>query len=164
MLAQAGVNTSDKEWAEMEVGDFGLGNWPLEGAQIVTFVNTAKVGFKVICLLPGQTLPEHWHTGEGTYPGKEETLRVLAGTLELGLPGESNLPAERIPAGKPASYTCRHTILLKAPGQITLQPGTKHWLRGGGDGAVVYSLSTLATCARDPFTDPEVRRFPAEQG
>lgn len=160
MLNKAKLSFSANEISQMEVGDFGLNNWPVEGAQIVTLLNTSNVGLKIICLLPGQSLPEHWHTGEGDYPGKEETLRVLAGQLEVGLPGEESSMWKDAPAGKPASYTCRRVTVMNAPDQVTLQPGTKHWMRGGADGAVVMSISTMATCARDPFTDPGVLRFP----
>ena len=52
MLEKAGVLASEEEIESMEVGDFGLSNWPTEGAQIVTFVNTDRVGFKLICLMP----------------------------------------------------------------------------------------------------------------
>lgn len=160
MLTKAGLLFSPEEIRDMEVGDFGLNNWPTEGAQIVTLLSTPHVGLKVICLLPGQSLPEHWHTGEGDYPGKEETIRVLDGDLELGLPGDQSDLWTGAPAGKVGSYTCRRVLRLCPPSQLTLQPGTKHWMRGGIQGAIVLSISTMATCARDPFTDPAVKRFP----
>lgn len=160
MIQQAQVNVSAQELDGMEITDFGLDYWPVEGAQIVTLLNTQNVGMKIICLFKGQSLPEHWHTGEGTYPGKEETLRVISGSLRLGLEGSPTLAESELPAGKPHCYTCRHVVLLAQTQQITLLPGSKHWMQGGEEGAVVYSISTMATCARDPFTDPNVRRFP----
>lgn len=159
MLAKAGVQASEQEIAAMEVGDFGLSNWPQEGAQIVTFVNTDRVGFKLICLMPDQTLPEHWHTAvEGDALGKEEILRVLYGTLRLGLPGNDGLTESHIPAGKEACYSCRTEKLMHAGEQILLSPGIKHWLQGGAEGAVLYSISSAAHCQLDPFTDPTIVR------
>ena len=144
----------------MEVADFGLGDYPRQGAQIATYVNTDRVGAKVICLLPGQTLPEHWHTAVGDDPGKEETLRVLYGALRLYLPGPDTLREGRMPRGKEDCYTCRQEVLLRATEQITLKPGVKHWLQGGEAGCVVWSISSAARCALDPFTDPHIRRVP----
>jgi hypothetical protein len=57
LLKKAGVVLSDSEMDAMEVADFGLGDYRSEGSQIATFVSTSRVGMKVICLLPGQTLP-----------------------------------------------------------------------------------------------------------
>ncbi len=159
MLEKAKVFASEKEIGSMEVGDFGLSNWPREGAQIVTFVNTDRVGFKLICLMPDETLPEHWHTAvEGDALGKQEILRVLYGTLRLGLPGEGELTESVIPAGKDAFYTCRAEKLMHAGEQILLEPGVKHWLQGGKEGVVLYSISSAAHCQLDPFTDPNIVR------
>ena len=159
VLAQAHVLVSEDELERMEVGDFGLSNWREEGAQIVTFVNTERVGFKVICLMPDQALPEHWHTAvEGDALGKEEILRVVHGTLRLYLPGDQNIREGKIPAGKEACYTCREEHIMHPGEQMLLTPGVKHWLQGGQDGAVVYSISSAAHCQLDPFTDPGVVR------
>lgn len=160
MLKKAHVLVQEAEINRMEVGDFGLSNWPAEGAQIVTFINTDRVGFKVICLMPDQTLPEHWHTAvEGDELGKQEILRVLYGTLRLGLPGEDGLTESVIPHGKENCYTCRTEKRLYAGEQILLEPGVKHWLQGGEEGVVVSSISSAAHCQLDPFTDPNVVRL-----
>ena len=109
--------------------------------------------------MPDETLPEHWHTAvEGDALGKQEILRVLYGTLRLGLPGEGKLTESVIPAGKDAFYTCRTEKLMHAGEQILLEPGVKHWLQGGKDGVVLYSISSAAHCQLDPFTDPNIVR------
>lgn len=160
LLKKAHIMLSDAERMSLEVADFGLTNWPAEGSQIATIVNTDRIGLKLICLLPGQTLPEHWHTAIGDTPGKEETLRVAYGTLRLYLPGVEMILEGRIPEGKEPVYTCRNEVILRAPEQITLIPGTKHWMQGGAEGTVVYSISSAATCPLDPFTDPTIKRMP----
>jgi D-lyxose ketol-isomerase len=144
----------------MEVADFGLDDYRAEGSQIATFVSTNRVGMKVICLLPNQTLPEHWHTAMEGYEGKEEALRVLYGVLRLYLPG-GNGPIEGfIPKDKQCFYTCRNEICMKPVQQVTLAPGVKHWFQAGDEGAVLFSISSMATCTMDPFTDPNIVRMP----
>ena len=159
MLAKAHVLVQEEELQAMEVGDFGLSNWREEGAQIVTFVNTNRVGFKVICLMPDQALPEHWHTAvEGDELGKEEILRVLYGTLRLYLPGGEGIKEGVLPGGKEDCYQCRDEHIMKPGEQILLTPGVKHWLQGGEEGVVLYSISSAAHCQLDPFTDTNVVR------
>lgn len=161
LLQKAGVALSGEELSTMEVADFGLGDYRAEGAQIASFVSTDRVALKVICLLPGQTLPEHWHTAMEGYEGKEETLRVLFGSLRVYLPGESGGPVKGfIPKGKERCYTCRKEVCLAPVEQITLPPGVKHWFQGGEGGAVLFSISSMATCTMDPFTDPDIVRVP----
>ena len=155
LLAAAGIPFSPEELAGIEVTDFGLGNYPAEGAQIITFLNTRKVGYKVICLLEGQALPEHRHTASLGEEGKEEPFRAAFGATRLFVPGDGPAPC---PLGKEAVYTCRREVALAPPQQITLPPDTPHWLLGGPGGCVVYSLSSWARCALDHFTDPAVVR------
>jgi D-lyxose ketol-isomerase len=158
MMRRAGIRLTEAEIAAMDVADFGLGHLEVEGAEIVSFFNTERVSAKVIALFPGQSLPEHWHTSFGEDPGKEETLRVIEGTLRLYVPGEASIPAGHIPAGKAACYTSRHEIVLRPGEQFTLAPGVKHWFQAGPEGVVMYSFSSAARDALDPFTDPAIVR------
>lgn len=149
--------------------DFGLSNLRSEGAQILTFFNTDRISGKLIELLPGQTLPEHRHppvpTAAGLDPGKEETLRVVSGTLYYVDPGDASgdgrsagLVHARIPAGKEYAYSCRHERVMVRGDQITIEPGTPHWLQGGSGGCVVFSFSTCVRDVLDEFTDPAIER------
>jgi len=158
MLSKANIAISSNEIKEIEVTDFGLGNYPLEGAQIVTLLNTHKVGFKIICLMEGQYLPEHMHTASLGEEGKEETLRAIYGTARVFIPAEVILQIPRLPVGKELFYTSRHEVALNPPEQLTILPDTPHWILGGCGGCVVYSVSSWARCALDPFTDPTVVR------
>jgi len=140
------------------VADFGLGNWPAEGAQILTLFATERIAGKAIVLLPSQSLPEHWHVPVGDDPGKQEVLRVAAGSCCCVRPGGNALRFATIPGGKQDVYTCRNETVMGPGDQLVLEPGTKHWLQAGRQGAVVYSFSTCARDALDEFADPEVVR------
>lgn len=159
LLDKAAIRLTAEERSRIEVADFGLGDPEREGAQIFTFVQTDRYAAKVIVLLPGQTLPEHWHPRVGDDPGKQETVRVAWGTLYLGIEGEAALSAARIPPGKEAVYTLRHEEILGPAGSRTFRPGEKHWFQAGPEGAVVYSFSSVVRDALDGFTDPAVRRI-----
>lgn len=158
MMIGAGIVISQKEIDEMDVADFGLSNLSVEGAQILSLFDTDKVAARVIALFPGQTEPEHWHTGRGDYEGKQETLRMIKGTLYLYLPGEDTLSLGKIPEGKDAFYTVRREIIMKPTDVVTMPVGQKHWFQAGPEGAVFYTMSTTASEAWDPFTDPNIVR------
>ena len=158
MIRRSGIRITDEEALTIEVADFGLGNLKKEGAQILTFFCTERVSAKVIALFPYQTEPEHWHTGVGDDPGKEETIRVVDGTVYFYIPGHDNISQGFIPKGKESCYTVLNEIVLKPGDQITLIPGTKHWFQAGGEGAVMYSFSSCARDTMDPFSDPDIVR------
>lgn len=158
MIRKAGIVISDDEIEKMDVADFGLSNLKEEGAQIVALADTDKYAVRVIALFPGQAEPEHWHVGFNGYEGKLETLRGISGEVRVYLPGEDNMRLGKIPEGKEAFYTARHEIRLKAAETITIPVGTKHWFQAGEEGAVFYTISSLAVDAKDPFSNPEVVR------
>ena len=158
MMLEAGVVFSPEEAEAIAVVDFGLSHLEVEGAQILTFFNSERVSAKVIALFPGQTLPEHWHPPVGDDPGKEETLRVIAGTLYCGLPGEGDALHASLPPGKEALYTCRRERIMRPADQVTLAPGVPHWMQGGAEGVVLFSFSSCARDILDGFTDPEIVR------
>lgn len=159
MIGKAGIRITRQEAETIEVIDFGLSNLRVEGAQILTFFSTERVSARVIVLFPYQTEPEHWHPAVGDDPGKEETVRVVDGTVYFYLPGENTLRQGRIPEGKQQVYTVRHELVMREGDQITVRPGTKHWFQAGKEGAVMYTFSTCARDAADQFTDPAVVRM-----
>ena len=130
----------------------------VEGAQILSLVQTDRISVKLLALFPDQTLPEHWHPPIGTDPGKEETVRVVWGTVYFYIDGPDNISRGFIPKGKEKVYTLRHELILKPGDQIICQPGEKHWFQAGKEAAVLYSFSTIARDILDGFTDPEVDR------
>jgi len=158
LLDRAAIRLSAEEPARIEVADFGLGNPEREGAQIFTFVQTERYAAKVIVLLPGQTLPEHWHPPVGEDPGKQETVRVAWGTLHLVGEGAGAALQAKIPPGKEGVYTVRREQVLRPADGRTFRPGEKHWFQAGPEGAVVYSFSSVVRDAFDGFTDPAIQR------
>ena len=158
LIRHAGLVISEAEAASIEVADFGLSNLEVEGAQILTIVATDRIGVKVLALTPGQTLPEHWHPPVGDDPGKEESVRLVAGELSVVTRGSDTLTHATIPPGKKTAYTCRHEQRLVPTATLTFAPGEMHWFQAGPDGAVAFSFSTVARDILDQFTDPAVVR------
>jgi D-lyxose ketol-isomerase len=159
MIRRAGITISAEEADGIEVADFGLSNLDREGVQVLTLVQTKRISVKVLVLFPNQTEPEHWHPPVGADPGKEETIRVIAGTVYFYVPGEDTLKEGFIVDGKADCYTMRKEIVMKPCDQLTLAPGEKHWFQAREEGAVMYSFSTIARDALDQFTDPRIERI-----
>ena len=159
MIRQAGINITDGEADNIEVVDFGLSNLAKEGVQVLTLVQTERISVKVLAMLPNQTEPEHWHPPVDDDPGKEETIRVIAGTVYFYVAGEDTIKEGFIVEGKDDCYTMRKEIVMNPCDQLTLDPGEKHWFQAREGGAVMYSFSTIARDVLDQFTDPDIVRI-----
>ena len=159
MIRRAGIAITDAEANSIEVVDFGLSNLQREGIQVLTLVQTERISVKVLVLLPNQTEPEHWHPPVGNDPGKEETVRIIAGTVYFFIPGEDTFKEGFIVEGKDDCYTMRKEVVMQPSDQITLASGKKHWFQTRETGAVMYSFSTIARDALDQFTDPKIVRI-----
>jgi D-lyxose ketol-isomerase len=159
MIRNSGIGINEQEIGRIEVVDFGLSNIEKEGVQVLTLVQTERISVKVLVLFPNQTEPEHWHPPVGNDPGKEETIRVVSGTVYFYSPGENTFEKGFLVKDKEGYYTMRHETIMSPGDQITLQPGEKHWFQAKNDGAIMYSFSTVARDALDQFTDPDVVRI-----
>jgi D-lyxose ketol-isomerase len=161
MLAQAGIAITPEERSRLEVADFGLGDLPRTGLQLLTYLNTQRCCAKELVMEAGQTCPEHLHPFVGGQSGKEETFRCRWGTVYLYVPGEATPnPVCRPPAGSEKHYTVWHEVILKPGEQYTLAPDIKHWFQAGPEGAVVSEFSTRSTDENDIFSDPRIVREP----
>lgn len=158
MIRQAGIFITDVEADGIEVVDFGLSRLEQEGVQVLTLVQTDRISVKVLALFPNQTEPEHWHPPVGTDPGKEETVRVISGTLYFYVPGENTFKEGFLVEGKEQCYSMRHELVMRPGDQITLAPGVKHWFQARGESVVMYSFSTIARDVTDQFTDKDIVR------
>lgn len=164
LYEKAGIVLTEKECEDLEIADFGLGEFERTGLAVVTYVNTSRVCAKELVMLPNQTCPEHIHPdlSETTF-GKEETFRCRWGIVYLYVPGEpigKSLLKAIIPAGSEENYTVFHEIVLHPGDQYTLYPNTKHWFQSGDQGAVISEFSTTSTDENDIFTDPRIIRIP----
>lgn len=157
MYERAGIVLTDKEKENLEVADFGLGDIERLGLQLITYINTERVCAKEMVLFPGQTCPEHMHVDTDGQKGKEETFRCRYGKVYLYVDGENNAQGVQLP---PTPVTAFHEVVLNEGEQYTIMPYTKHWFRGGKDGAVISEFSTRSTDETDVFTDPNVVRAP----
>jgi len=158
MIREAGIHITDKEADGIEVVDFGLSRLEKEGVQVLTLVQTDRISVKVLALFPNQTEPEHWHPPVGSDPGKEETVRVISGTMYFYVPGENTFKEGFLVKGKEHCYTMRHELVMRPGDQVTLAPGVKHWFQARNEGVVMYSFSTIARDVTDQFTDKAIVR------
>jgi len=162
LLYQAGIALTPVEVEMMEVADFGLGNLPRYGFEIITYVNNARYCAKEIVLFPGQICPEHYHPPlAGSNPGKQETFRCRWGIVYLHVPGEPTLfPKASVPPGDEAFFTAPREVVLRPGDQYTLPPNTLHWFQAGDDGAVLSEFSSASVDEMDVWTDPRIKRIP----
>jgi D-lyxose ketol-isomerase len=158
MIRAAGIHITDIEANRTEVVDFGLSRLEHEGVQVLTLVQTDRISVKVLALFPNQTEPEHWHPPVGSDPGKEETVRVISGTLYFYVPGENTFKEGFLVKGKEHCYTMRHELVMRPGDQVTLAPGVRHWFQAREEGVVMYSFSTSARDVMDRFTDKDIVR------
>jgi len=158
-IRKTGIPIFNSEAERIEVVDFGLGRLAQEGVQVLTLAQTGRISVKLLVLFPNQTEPEHWHPPVGDDPGKEETVRVIAGPVYFYIPGKDTFREGFLVHGKERYYTARHEVVMAAGDQITLPPGMKHWFQARDKGAVLFSFSTVARDALDCFSDPDTVRI-----
>ncbi len=139
MLAAAGIALTERERAELEVADLGLGRLEEIGLQLVVYENNERYCAKELVLFPHQLCPEHRHPPVGDDPGKQETFRVRTGTVTLFVDGHGEMTLE--------------------PGdQFTIPPDTLHWFRAGDDGAIISEFSSPSRDEHDIFSAPRIVR------
>jgi D-lyxose ketol-isomerase len=160
ILAAAGIVLSDKESANIEVVDCGLGRLEEEGLQIVVYIDNDRYCAKELVMFPRQTCPEHRHPPFGNNPGKTETFRLRHGTAWLYVEGPPTPAIQaRIPVASREYYTVLHEIALVPGSQYTIPPNTRHWFQAGDAGAIISEFSSPSRDELDIFTDPRVRRI-----
>ncbi len=159
-LKKAGMVLTPDEVENIEVADFGLGEYESTGLEVVVYVNTERCCAKELVLFPYQTCPEHRHPPVDGEPGKEETFRCRWGVVYLYVEGEPTPnPTSVLPKGREDTYTVWHEVVLHPGDQYTIYPNTKHWFQGGAEGAVVSEFSTRSRDESDIFTDAEIQRI-----
>jgi D-lyxose ketol-isomerase len=157
---KAHIVLTNAEKEQIEIADFGLGQFEQIGLAVVVYVNTERCCAKELAMWPRQTCPEHRHPSVGSAPGKEETFRCRWGKMYLYVPGDKTVSPKAVPlTGREKTYTVWHEIALHPGDQMTLPPNTLHWFQAGPEGAVVSEFSTRSTDENDIFTDDEIARI-----
>lgn len=160
LFCRSGIFITEAEKSQIEIADFGLGQFEQTGLAVLVYVNTERCCAKELAIWSRQTCPEHYHPPVGSDPGKEETFRCRWGKVYLYVPGEKkDNPKARPPAGRENSYTVWHEVELNPGDQYTLSPNTRHWFQAGDEGAVISEFSTRSTDENDVFTDLEIQRI-----
>ncbi len=161
MLDAADIIITPEERANIEVADFGLGEFERTGLLIITYVNTDRYCAKELIMLPGMTCPEHRHPSIGDQLGKRETFRCRTGEVYLYVEGEPTQELRaKVPAGSTTCYTVFHEVVLMPGEQYTIPPNTLHWFQAGPKGAIVSEFSSTSRDEADFFTDSRIRRMP----
>ena len=156
-LKKAGVAITERERAEIQVAEYGMGDIENLGLELVVYLNTDRCCAKELVLFPGQTCPEHRHPDAHGEQGKEETFRCRWGEVYLRVEGEETPnPKAAPPEGHEKYMTCKKEIVLKPGEQYTLMPDTLHWFQAGPEGAVVSEFSTKSRDELDIYTDPRI--------
>jgi len=159
LFQKAGIFITEAEQKQIEIADFGLGEFEQTGLGVLVYVNTARCCAKELAMWPRQTCPEHRHPPMESDPGKEETFRCRWGRVYLYVPGSRALtPQAILPDSHEENYTVWHEIQLDPGQQYTLAPNTLHWFQAGPEGAVVSEFSTRSTDENDVFTDQRIVR------
>lgn len=156
-LEKAGIAVTEKERAEIQVAEYGLGELESVGLELVVYVNTDRCCAKELVLFPGQTCPEHRHPDIDGMPGKEETFRCRWGEVYLRVEGEETEGAKaRPPKGHEELMRCKKEVVLLPGEQYTLAPNTLHWFQAGPEGAIVSEFSSMSCDEKDIYTDPRI--------
>lgn len=162
MCRRAGIALTPAERDNMEIADFGLGDFDRYGFEIVVYANTDRYCAKEIILFPRQICPEHRHPCvDASNPGKQETFRCRWGEVYLYVAGEPSLkPKAVVPAGHESYFTVWREIVLRPGDQLTLPPDSLHWFQAGDDGAILSEFSSTSTDENDVWTNPNIKRLP----
>jgi D-lyxose ketol-isomerase len=159
MFKKAGIPLSeDEKKNEITIVYFNNDKFYELGIVMVTTVNTERYCGRYILFLPGQSCAEHWHPDVDGNAGKEETFRVLWGTVYAYGEGEATKDIKaKIPPGKEKYFTVRKERILQPGDQWTLDLHEKHWFQAGPKGAVAYETSSAARDLNDLTTDPTLK-------
>lgn len=159
MLEKAGMAITEKEFADMEIADFGLNNLESQGLEIIVYENNARYCAKELVLFPHQTCPEHRHPDREGIQGKMETFRCRWGKAFLYISGDQTKSMRAVvPKESEKYYTVFCEIELNPGDQFTIPSDTLHWFQGGPDGAIVSEFSSTSHDESDIFTDPNIKR------
>ena len=145
------------------VSDMGLGKFLEVGLGAAVLVNEQKWNYACleVFLLPGQTIPEHWHVpleSEGIGPKMESWIVRYGSTYAYGAGEPTQGMVAKIPPCQTEFVSVRHEVPLR-PGEVTGvgEPGEKHWQQAGPDGVILSEIATYHAGAAVRFSDPKIK-------
>jgi len=103
-------------------------------------------------LFPGQTRPELQH------PDRTVTIRCREGKVYVYTEGEQLVPIKaKIPKGRNNDFTVFCEKELNPGEQMAIPAGTKYWMQGAENGALLLELSGPYDAGQDVFTGSSYR-------
>jgi D-lyxose ketol-isomerase len=160
-LQQSGYPVNDTITKKLFVSDFGLGRFAEAGLGVILWWGDEQHNFSGLdaFLLPGQTIPEHWHVKVRDIPEKMEAWLVRHGEIYTYAEGDHTPNMEaKLAAADAANVTVKSERILGV-GEIAgiSRPLEKHWMQAGPQGAIFTEFSTFHTGEAVRFTDAKVR-------
>ena len=141
--------------------DFGLGRFAEVGMAGIFWVNNLEDNYfgHEIYLLPGQRIPEHGHNKTDKAGPKMEAWQVRHGMIDIYGEGQPTpgVDADIPEAEKP--YWIAKTKKRLLPGEVgKLEIAeSMHWMRGGGEGAIVSEYATYHDGDGLKFSNPNAK-------
>ena len=129
MLADAGITLGPGE--ELEITDFGKGEYATLGLGLVIRLNEPEYASKWLTVAPGQVCPNHFHKII------KETFLIIKGEVKMILNGEEHL--------------------MKPGDKCTFGPGTSHTFTSE-KGAVIEEITTRQVPTDNYFEDTSIQR------
>jgi D-lyxose ketol-isomerase len=153
----AGRLKSDDFW----VADFNLKKFPEAGMAGIFWVINMEHNYTGVdmFLLPGQSIPEHWHVSTDNAGAKFESSHVRYGSIILFTEG-NEIPGveERIPSfQKDVVKARKEKILLAGDVGSAEKEGEKHWFMAGPEGAIITEYATAHDGAGVRFSDSSIK-------
>lgn len=149
---------------EINVTDYGVGNFAKLGLSSITFVNNEKEKYMLmdIFILPGQMLGEHRHIAAAGNPAKMEGWLIKYGSSYVAGIGEDNtaqFPQVVIPKEHWEGKTSSKHIIEAKPGDFLnlLEKGSYHWQYGGPEGAILSEAANVHTPSGVKRPDPNMK-------
>lgn len=129
-LAEAGITLGSGQ--EIEITDFGKGDFAKLGLALVIRVAEFEYASKWLVIFPGQTCPNHYHEKI------KETFFIIKGSVAMKLNNR--------------------TIEMKAGDQVTLEPGTWHTFTSE-NGAIIEEVTNRQYPDDSIFEDGDIQRY-----
>ncbi len=146
---------------EFWISDFNLNQFMTAGMAGIFWIINMDHKFTGVemFLLPGQSIPEHWHVATENASAKFESGHVRYGSITLFTEG-SPLPdvEDRIPYFQRDIVKARKEQVLNA-GDVgfTEKKEERHWFIAGQEGAIITEYASAHDGEGVRFTDPTIK-------